>query len=374
MRQHYITLLLALLCAGRSQAQITLQTQDIPAAGDSMFYSVASMPMFNSPGSEGADQTWDFTVLNAASQYVDKVSAVNQTNLVYVLFFGLPGNNFCNLAKTENNGPSLPSQTGLEFSDVYNFYRNTANAFVQKGFGASLNGIPIPVPFSSPEKIYTFPLTYDHRDTSDYTYEVSLPGIGYYGRKAHKTNHVDGWGTLKTAYGTFDVLRIRSVMQASDTIALDTIGRGLRIPLPEEVKYKWVAKNYGMPLLEMTTTKLPVVGFEIPSRIVYRDYKKIDTGVNPVEASTSQINIYPNPASDFVMIETERQKSGSMVYEIISADGRLVHRIERAKVVSGKAIEFISLAALQLDAGLYLVKVSEENGQNVIRPLIVNKP
>lgn len=353
-------------------AQTVLQTQDIPSAGDTLVYSIAQLPVTVDPGDDGENKTWDFTNLNSGNQYVDRVSQVSGTNLVYMLYYGLPGNNFCNLAKTENNAPSLPEQTGIKFSDAYNFYRNTATGFVQKGFGASLNGIPIPVPYSSPEKIYAFPLNYNHRDTSEYAYEVEIPGIGYYGRQAHKTNHVDGWGTLKTSFGTFDALRIRSVLKASDTIALDTFGRGVRIPLPDEVKYKWVAKNHGMPLLEITATSF--FGFEIPSRVVYRDFKKIDTGIEESQQSSISTSVYPNPASEILIIETELNRRDDLRFELYSSDGRLIHQIARKSLSPGKVIELIPLSTLNLHSGLYFVKISNGSGLISVRPCVVNNP
>jgi hypothetical protein len=276
------------------------------------------------------------------------------------------------LAKTENNAPTLPSQTGIQFSDAYNFYRNTPGSLVQKGFGSSLNGIPIPVPYSSPETVYVFPLNYGHRDTSDYSYEVSLPGFGYYGRTARRINHVDAWGTITTIFGTFEALRIRSELQASDTLALDTIGQGFRIPLPDEVKYKWVAKNHGWPLLEITATDL--FGLEVSNRVVYRDFKKIDTGFEQLESANLSTRIYPNPASDYLIAETELVRVEDLRYELLAADGRLINGFNRSNVPPGKATEIISLHSLQLANGLYFLRISTASGANSIRPCIVDNP
>jgi hypothetical protein len=372
MRKFCLAVSLLLSQSGWIMAQITLQPQDLPLAGDTLRYSIAQFPVATMPGASGENKTWTFGQLSTTSQYVDRFSAVNGTNIIFSLYFGLPGNNFSNLAKTENNGPALPPQTGIQFGDVYNFYRSSANSLVQKGFGASLNGIPIPVPYNAQEIVYALPLQYNHRDTSVYAFEVSLPGLGYYGRNARRINHVDGWGKLTTDFGTFDALRIRSVLEATDSIALDTLGQGIRIPLPDEIKYKWVAKNHGWPLLEITATDL--FGLEVSNRVVYRDFKLNDTGIEDPQLASIAANIYPNPASTLIMAETELLKTTNLVYELLGTDGRLFKRITRDNVAPGKVLEIIPLASLQLSSGLYFLKISTDSGAFAVRPCIVDNP
>jgi hypothetical protein len=364
----FSSILFILPCAG----QITLLAEDLPRAGDTLYYSVAGVSALVQPGASGAGKNWNFMQLTTGSQYADRFSTVSGTNLFFLLTFGLPGTNFSNLAKTENNAPTLPPQAGIKFGEAFNFYRSTNNSLVQKGFGASVNSIPIPVPYSSPETIYVFPLNFGHRDTSDYNYKVDLPGIGYYGRNARRINHVDGWGTLKTKFGTFDALRIRSVLQASDSIALDTLGQGIRIPLPDEVKYKWVAKNNGWPLLEITMTNL--FGLEVANRVVYRDFKPIDTGLPEQIRTAVKTIVYPNPASEFLIAETECRCHEQLVYEVLSPDGRLLHQHTGSTMAQGKALEIIPLSTLQLHSGLYFLRISSNSGTLTTRPFLVDNP
>jgi gliding motility-associated-like protein len=61
-------------------------------------------------------------------------------------------------------------------------------------------------------------------------------------------------GTLLTPFGTFNALRIKSTLQISDSIYLDTLGFGITIPRQTIVEYKWLGAGKKIPLLEVDVT------------------------------------------------------------------------------------------------------------------------
>lgn len=372
MFRRYFSFLLLVAACFPAGAQLSVTSSDMPRPDSVLWYSEANLPFLVNPGTAGDNKNWNFTGLTRQSQYSEEFTAVSNTNPVYLLMFGVPFfDSYSNLAKKEANMPSLPPQAGLEFGNGYNFYHNVAGRFSQKGFGATLNGFPVPVVYDAPDVLYAFPLMFGNKDTSRYRYEVSIPGLGYYGRKAVRINEVDGRGTLRTPYGTVEALRIRSVVEAVDSIALDTLGLGISLPLPPEVRYKWVAPGHGWPLLEMTATEL--FGFEVVSRVVYRDHPPPDVSIQ-APGTVSSVKLYPNPAREWLVVEMESKKAIPVDYTLLDATGKIVYSTHRAGLPAGSVLELIPLASLNLSAGTYFVRIQAGNASPVIKPVVVNNP
>lgn len=271
-------LLIFLTCAGYSKAQINISSNDMPSAGDSARRTVAPFSLTLNYQATGVNHTWDFRSLKYQSQQVDEFYSVSSTNFLYALFFSnLPFNP--NRANVATNGQAFPANPLITIEDPYNFYYRSSSAYEQVGLGASIQGIPIPVSFSQKDKIYEFPLNQGDIDTSVSSWNVSLPGILYYGFNQTRINHTDGWGTLLLPSGSYNVIRVVSELAASDTFNLDTLGIGMNIDRPLTREYKWLANNEVVPVLQITTTE--IFGFEIISQVLFRD-DILD--VNPLNA------------------------------------------------------------------------------------------
>jgi hypothetical protein len=368
MKKFIFTLIAFGLFASGIQAQITLTDADMPHAGDSARYSVANQAFLIQPGSSGASQNWDFSNLTSASQYVNNFQTVSSTAFTYQIVFTL-GASASNVAMSDPNGINIPSQTGVSLTDVYNFYKRSSGEFSQTGFGASVQGFPLPVAYSSKDKLYPLPLEYQSASTSNYRYQINIPTLGYYGRVAERMNEVDGYGTLKLPFGTFEVLRLKSILKATDSLALDTFNLGFNIPYPDEIHYKYVAKNYGWPLLEITASD--IFGLEVVTRAVYRDTLKKSTD-SFSDLPYSDINIYPNPACQLVMIKTELLKTTELTYTIFDACGRKLQEQIRSHQAPGTCIEALNLSSMNLSNGMYFVKIQAGNSKPTMKPLLVH--
>lgn len=272
-------LLIALIYSNFSFSQITITSGDMPAAGDSARRTVAPITLGLNYQATGANYTWNFTNLRYQSQQVDTFLSVSSTNFLYALFFSnLPFNS--NRANVATSGTAFPSNPFITITDPYNFYYRSSSDYRQVGLGASFQGIPLPVAYTQKDKIYEFPLNFGDIDTSVSSWNVSLPSLIYYGSNQTRINQVDGWGTLNTPYGSYQALRVKTTLIASDTISIDTLNIGLNIDRPLTREYKWLANGDIVPVLQITTTE--IFGIEIISSILFRDVvPNVTPGVLP---------------------------------------------------------------------------------------------
>ncbi|MBL0342969.1 MAG: hypothetical protein IPP71_20125 [Bacteroidetes bacterium] len=105
--------------------------------------------------------------------------------------------------------------------------------------------------YSDPDELYYFPLNYGDQDSGTFSVSTSIPTIGSYIQAGKRKNTVDGWGSITTPFGTFNVLRIKSVITETDTIKVTT---PFPFTLPfsnNRVEYRWIAKGIHIPILEV---------------------------------------------------------------------------------------------------------------------------
>lgn len=356
-------------------SQVTVNQADMPSAGDTLRFSVANTSGIDA-GSGGSNQTWDFSNLQSTSQFVDEFLPVASTPFTYVATYGFPfSSSYSDMGRLDNSAFQIPTIPipGFEISitDVYNFYKSNSGDFSQMGFGASINSFPVPIPYSDADVLVPLPLTSSSTNSSAYSFNIQIPTLGYYGRQAVRNNEVDGWGTLITPFGTFQTLRVRSELVYTDTLAIDQLGFGFQLPEQSEIKYKWLAPGYGWPLLEITATVLPFIGTETITRVVYRDGGIDETGFND-QLQVNDVLLYPNPASDVAIVNTQLKKASTMSYTILDATGRVISQVNRGVQAAGTCMEILPLTQLNLANGMYFIKIQAGTDRPVVRPLHVN--
>jgi hypothetical protein len=300
--------LISLLAA----AQISINENDMPTAGEIYLISTASPLSIQTSAlnNTGANKTWNFN-LTSSSQKLDTSLAISQTPTVYqFLFFG---NDY---AQRQFQDINLGAQFSL--SNIYNFYKKSSSKLELSGFGAQLNGIPIPVNYMPRDVVYKFPLNYGNADSSNSSFSLPVPGIGSWSSQRKRVNYVDGWGKLTTVLGTNDVLRVHSIITDRDSIYVDQLGQGVVIPRKSH-EYKWLAKGGQIPLLQVNTTE--VFGFQTVSQITYKDKA---TAVDPLNPLAQAITMYPVPVSDMLSISVENSMLSEIQVEVYTVNGQLI--------------------------------------------------
>ena len=179
-------------------AQISIDQNDMPVAGDTSRYSVAEItPSFLSTyQNSGPNYTWNFSSLTPEEQRVDEYYSSAQTPY-----------NFPNtIARKYVDSISMG---GFILENIHEFFNSTAASFNTVGRGITYSGIPFSIPYIDPDEVYQFPLDYLNYDSSTFQAQFVNPFLQiYYNSEGYRVNEVDGYGQITTPYGTFNVLRI----------------------------------------------------------------------------------------------------------------------------------------------------------------------
>lgn len=313
-------------------AQITIGENDMPNANDTLRYRT-TLATGVDVVQTGAGHTWDMRTLVPQLEGADTTVSVSATPFLYQLYFN---NQFLypqNRADYGVKGLNFDLQQ-LSLSDVYDYYRADANGFFNVGFGANVNGLPTSVRRQPTDRVYAFPLEFGDTDVSSSAFNVNIPTLFYFGQDQVRTTVVDGWGTLILPADTFEVLRVKSVLQRSDTIYVEQFGFGFRLPEPETIEYKWLAVGMGKPVLEVIT----VGGVAGTAEFFYQP-EDISTALAPSMHTT--LHVHPNPANTELWVPTVergrlvlRDVAGRVVQEM-NTQGSLVERLDLSRLAEG---------------------------------------
>ena len=351
-----IVVILILLIAQTTHitAQITVDQTDMPSPGDTIRMSTGLNLDFIDYTETGPDFFWDFTEVIMVTQRVDTFVTVLQTPIFYWPFFLTSAN----LASPIIEDSLLP---GLPITNVYQFYNNSSSNYKDVGFAATISGIPLPIKYDEPDVLYKFPLAYGNVDSSSSGFEMGLPDIAYILIEKQRINTVDGWGTLATPYGTFDVLRVKSEVTEYDSIYIDSLQIG--IPLNREyTEYKWLGKDYGLPLLTVTDDLFGLV-------VEYIDSARnvvVDIPDKPI--ITGEVNLYPNPATHAITVEMNIVNPHQVSLILTNMVGKIISK-EDFPGKKGMNKFHVDLSGKNLSPGQYFVTITS-NGKSVTRTII----
>lgn len=345
-----------LIFNGVSSAQITITTADMPVTNDTIRYSIANPLTALDLTITGANQWWDYSSLTSASQRIDTFFSVTSTPTPYQFYFN---NNILYASHKASYAlrgqditfpPIVPIP--ISFTEVFNFVKNSTSKYENVGFGSKVSGFP-----SSTRKIpidveYEFPLNYTDTSYSASEFSINIPTLAYYGQTMERENIVDGWGTLTIPMGTYNVLRVKSILTKVDTIFIDTLGFGVTFPRPEEIEYKWLANNKSTPVLKVITN------LGIISSIEYQDTLPV-VGINDLNLINT-IAIYPNPTKEFVQVLFTAKNAGNLTYSIKDINGKLI-LYNNFNAIAGKNVFVIDLRNNKLTKGVYFIELIMNN-------------
>lgn len=288
-----------LIISQLSFGQISIVNSDMPRQNDTMRFSLATSGITALQAAKtGADTTWDFTNLVANSQDIEKFYAPSATP--YVIQFGLINAATYGIKDNAlNNLASLGGAAGFTIENIYGFYKNTATASVLIGRGATVSNIPLGLNLNPRDTVFKFPLNYGDVDTTYYAGSTSISGLGGIAQQGRRINVVDGWGVIKTPYGQFDCIRIKTTITGVDSIELSTF----KIPIPtNKTIYTWYAKGQHYPIMEITQT----IGIGAGLTIKYKDIYRPEVFFNAAKFIASKTN-----ASQFDTINLTSQSTGT---------------------------------------------------------------
>ena len=352
-----ILFILALLLVGNSHSQITLTAPSFPAANDTIRMSQASDPGLDFV-STGANYNWDFSTLVANSQYLKEYNPIGFASILIFTTYG-PLASTPYRASYFNTTQDLPLDQLSQFlpvslSDLNQYTKSTNDSITSIGYSISVNGQGVPFKSDTIETRYKFPLNFnDQHYSRGYSY-IDLNPIVDIKYKQYRQRHttVDGWGSLTTPKGTFQVLRIKHDINEIDSIYQTFFGAGTWFGTPQIVRteYEWFGLNNTEWLLKVVTTNNNVTSIEYQE-----DYLGLDAGITTTDF---QFNVYPNPTTDFIYFDSEILVNSA---QLIDAQGAMLANFTEEELINQK------IDISNYNAGYYLLKLNTSQSSKIIK-------
>ncbi|MFZ4401648.1 MAG: T9SS type A sorting domain-containing protein [Bacteroidales bacterium] len=349
MKKIIILLLLLGNISFFSFSQITVTNTDMTSAGNMINKSTALTTGTIDYTLTGANHIWDFSSLVPVNQTVDTFVSVISTPVYY----------YPSYITSADQALKQPNINLLiaQMSNVYNFYKKSTTAFSLVGYAAQINSIPIPLKYNTADRLYKFPLNFGNIDSSASVATISIPTLGYFNEQKTRKNIVDGWGNLTTPYGSFPVLRIKSVIFQRDSLSLDTIPFPIPAIIRNIIEYKWVGKNNGIPLLEIVETSFGIVP-TVTTTINYIDSLRNlnPSSIEKIVPVSESIKIFPNPAASQFSVSYTLNRAADIDIRLFDLTGKEVKIIEKGYKEKGNSQQIFNVQNEKLTKGIYFIK------------------
>lgn len=297
MKKWILSVALVIVCSA-GFAQITIGTADMPAAGDNITLSnasIISLSAYSALNDTGGNHVWNFSNLLYTSQSTQSYLSAASISVIYA--FTLPGSAFG--YKVADSIPLVNSFLPVSVQSIYSFDNLVTNPDKLEtiALGISVDSFPVPVNYTNPDVVYSLPLAYGNTNSDPYQLTIAIPGSFTLQERGTRTTKVDGWGTIKTPYITTptNCLRLRSEKDEVDSLSIDSIN--IAVPV-KTVEYKWMVSGKHAPVLQVTANK--VAGVEVITGITYLDTLH-NLSVANTNAAISKLTAYPNPAANGVV-------------------------------------------------------------------------
>jgi hypothetical protein len=353
-----ITLIaLSVIFSFTGKSQITLDQSDVAQPLTKYLQYHDTIPnILIQPGIAGANQTWDFTLLQHHT--TDTLIFTNSQWTPYGSSF--TNSNLCMMTSGNNTN--------------YSYLKTDADSMVAVGQAGTFMGSasPIVVKMNPTNKLVDFPSTYQSAFTNTSKFKV----VVYYGQVVGSitvdsikvketmttTSKFDAWGNLTTSLGTYNCLRANIKQVTNDSIWAKILNSWVDMTatyggLDSSKKYSWWAKNIGYTIAELDVDP-------INDSVLSGKYLGALPAPGSVQefSEAGQVNIYPNPSSDFVYISSNNTISD---IEISNALG---------ETVKSQILDYTSgiIDITDLHKGIYIIRIKSKNGASLsVKKLII---
>lgn len=338
----------SLLFSFSSLAQITLESTDLTAIGDQILRYVDTIPAYG-PGGDGPNQVWDFSA--AVADTLNNTDVITVASTPFASTFS--GSTY---AMTNNNLSYL-------------YFIHDANSMTTTGAAGDLlnNGDQIESPFSDPLILHQFPRTYGSNFNDTYAFVTEASGNGLptpipvhsvrLTHDGHVYDTTDAYGTLITPTGTYDVLRVKSVDFTTDLLEYKLFSFSqwatFGTTVDTSVSYSWHAKEEKLAIAEFAYDSIGN-----PARFTYSTVPPVvTTGISGAD-DNSDFTIYPQPTSAQLCIKSSMPFTNAYA-QVYSLEG---------KMILNEKVNSACFDVSELDAGMYLLRLTTADGKELFAP------
>lgn len=302
---------------------ITLTSSDFADGGDTVRTSMAMDNGYDFAAT-GPSYVWDFSSLTANSQNLRDFAPMSEAPFFVQFMFGFsaPSTYQATYFIETSDLPiaTITSILPITIENIYQYTKVAIDSITSVGYSMKVtsNGTTFDLPIKSDtiETRYALPMVFGDTHFSRGFSKIDFNPIynAIWNQHRSRTTTVDGYGSLTTPYGTFDVLRVRHDITETDSIYTELPllgGTWIPLDLPKVREYEWWTNGELMPLLKFTTNE--VGGNEVVSSIEYRDnYLGFDAGIAELDWQT---DLFPVPATDLLTIRSERHLTKALILD-----------------------------------------------------------
>lgn len=368
--KYFVTLLLLVLFANSSSAQLTFTGDEMLAslgspAGNQVSYNDSTQLSGLTPliTKTGASQTWDFS----NQPWVLSTPTVTGTSTTLVYPGGAPFANdpdftaSTHVIKTVYSDPKLATN--------YKFFKLDQTGIWLLGVSQDSFGIKSKLfSYTPPYQEYKFPMTYQTtwQSTSNFNIPNLPPG---YTTTISDDDIVDAYGTLITPYAAHKKngatpLASNECLRVKNKITSATSFMGFKTST-STYTYSWITKNNHTAVIVADQNQIPKSATYAISQ-GSTSVEGLNVGDNPLN-----VRISANPISNRETKLSYTIKNGSNAQvTLMDQLGREVHMLQNGPAQSGENI--IPLDPTTLASGTYFIRIKAD-GFTAIRKLIITK-
>lgn len=335
MKKNYLfTVIFTVAGLFNLMAQPVLNSNDVsPVAGDVFIFHTFN---YMDPGSGGANQTWDFSMISSTG--TDTTDVKN--------------------AGSSPNASSFPSAT------LFTKSRGGADEgfWSVSGSAFSFHGLTTPNPsnivmvYNNPQDYLHYPFQHLNSFTDNFSSTYTVSGFTIY-RKGTTVVTADGYGSVKLPYGTLqNVLRVKAISNFSDS----TTGNVNQYIDTTVYWYKPLVHSAVLKMQSLTT-----VGFNTTYTAGYLD--QISVGFEEIQSKQLNLDLYPNPTTNNAVVQFNLTSTQAVYINVYDNAGRLVLKQAESAMPGGR--NTIHLPTSGLSNGVYMVEFITDNS-TVVKKLI----
>jgi len=325
MKKIYLSLLSSLFCLGLN-AQVTItKANHEPTAGDQYStYQIDSTTV--SAGGNGAALNWNFAIVTHSS-ILQNYTTTAATNSIW------PS------ASVAISSSTLPGS----------FYSGTLTDLKYWGGFLTLGGVTAELRFANPASYMAYPTALNGGTTSAISGTIlALSQVGSFTGVCTVT--AQATGTMVLPAKTFS-----NVIRVTNSVSISFTAGG--IPgTAQQVTQDWYSlSDSKYPILSLSQSTLSGLGTSIQKyAFVQKNYQLV--GVNENTPLAYSMNVYPNPASNYVNFVGENENAKQVtIYDITGK------AVETQVLNSGKT----TVNTANYNNGLYIYKIIDNNGRSL---------
>jgi hypothetical protein len=297
-KKYYVIVAICLTSLGLMAQPTITYSGNAPQIGDT--YNFSGDNGSYDPGPSGANQNWDFSDITPTFSRLE--TAVTPESTPFADDFPEATIAFHFIGDNESYSYAQISTTEM-LNDGVGFDPGGENEFF--------------IHYTDAVKLMQYPFSFSDTYTDTYFSAYNLAELLTHER-GNITVTADAWGSVTTPEDTYsNTLRVKSERVYTDSVWMS--GIFLYVNTYTQTDYEWYTATSHTPVISISNTG-------DGSSVTYRTD---GVGIGEDQAHQSQINIYPNPATNKINVKLPKGTNTDMYIYIFDLQGKQVAQLKK---------------------------------------------